>query len=40
MMQRILEETFTVDQTEVNIREGKRKVIGIRSCFPCPSRNP
>ena len=29
MMQRILEETFTVDQTEVNIREGKGKVIGL-----------
>ena len=40
MMQQILEEAFNVDQTEVSIREGKGKVIEIRSCFPRPSRTP
>lgn len=38
MIQQIFSDTFTVDQTEVSIREGK--VTGIHSRFPCPSRNP
>lgn len=40
MIQQIFSNTFTVDQTEVSIRDGKGKVIGIHSRFPCPSRNP